>query len=351
MDLKQEQRICIKFCQKIGKTATETVDLIKLAFGMNSLSQSRVFEWFARFRDGRGTTEDDLHTGRPIASRTAERVEEISNLIIKDRRISVREIAEKVGMSFGTCQKILVDDLGLSRKSSKFVPKILSADQKSERVSACTDLLEAADNDPNFLKKVVTGDETWVYQYDPETKRQSSQWLEKNVPRPKKARMSKSKTKLLMVSFFDHKGLIHIEFLPNGQTVNQHVYLNILRRLRESIRKKRPEKWASGDWVLHHDNAPPHRALSVASFMAKNNMITLHHPPYSPDLAPSDFFLFPLLKSVLKGRRFETTEEIKEESLRVLKRITSDQFSSCFLNWAKRMKRCVDAQGEYFEEY
>jgi len=237
MDLKQEQRICIKFCQKIGKTATETVDLIKLAFGMNSLSQSRVFEWFARFRDGRGTTEDDLHTGRPIASRTAERVEEISNLIIKDRRISV------------------------------------------------------------------------------------------------------------------NKGLIHIEFLPNGQTVNQHVYLNILRHLRESLRKKRPEKWASGDWVLHHDKAPPHRALFVASFMAKNNMITLHHPPYSPDMAPSDFFLFPLLKSVLKGRRFETTEEIKEESLRVLKRITSDQFSSCFLNWAKRMKRCVDAQGEYFEEY
>src|SRR5215813_4225191 len=91
MDLKQEQRICIKFCQKIGKTATETVDLIKLAFGMNSLSQSRVFEWFARFRDGRGTTEDALHTGRPIASRTAERVEEISNLIIKDRQISVNK--------------------------------------------------------------------------------------------------------------------------------------------------------------------------------------------------------------------------------------------------------------------
>ncbi|UYV60744.1 hypothetical protein LAZ67_1002091 [Cordylochernes scorpioides] len=113
--------------------------------------------------------------------------------------------------------------------------------------------------------------------------------------------------------FFDHQGIVHYKFLPQGQTINQHVYLAILHRLRESIRKKRPEKWISGEWMLHHDNAPAHRALSVGDFLTKNSMLTMPHPPYSPDLAPNNFFLFPRMKSVLKGHRFDTVNFIKEK--------------------------------------
>ncbi|UYV82425.1 hypothetical protein LAZ67_21002056 [Cordylochernes scorpioides] len=143
-------------------------------------------------------------------------------------------------------------------------------------------------------------------------------------PKPKKARMSNSKTKVLLVTFFDHQSIGHHEFLPQGQTINQNVYLAILRRLLESIRKKRPEKLISGEWMLHHDNAPANRALSVGAFLTKNSMLTMPHPPYSPDLAPNDFFLFSRMKSVLKGYRFDTVNAIKEKSLSVLKGITSD---------------------------
>ena len=112
-------------------------------------------------------------------------------------------------------------------------------------------------------------------------------------PRPKKARQSRSKIKLMLIAFFDTRGIVHMEFLPQGQTVNQHVYKEILRRLLRSVREKRRELWQDNAWLLHQDNAPAHNALSIRQFLAERNVTVLDHPPYSPDLAPCDFFCSP----------------------------------------------------------
>jgi len=106
-----------------------------------------------------------------------------------------------------------------------------------------------------FLSKIVTGDETWVFAYDPETKLQSSEWHTTSSPRPKKSRVVKSQLKVMLIVFFDNEGLVHWEFVPNGQTVNSSFYIEVLKRLRDSIRRKRQRKWENG-WFLHHDNAP-----------------------------------------------------------------------------------------------
>jgi len=92
----------------------------------------------------------------------------------------------------------------------------------------------------------------------------------------------------MLISFFDASGIVYMEFVPPGQTVNQQFYLKVLKRLRNSVCRKQPEMWSSGDWFLHHDNAPAHTALSVQQFLAKKMMVILH-PPYSPDLAPCNF--------------------------------------------------------------
>jgi hypothetical protein len=86
--------------------------------------------------------------------------------------------------------------------------------------------------------------------------------------------------------------IIHYEFVPTVQTVNQVYYLEVLKRLREKIRRKRPEIFANNSWILHHDNAPSHTALSVREFLANKQITVLENPAYSPDLALSDFFLF-----------------------------------------------------------
>jgi len=105
----------------------------------------------------------------------------------------------------------------------------------------------------------------------------------------------------MLLAFFDSEVIVHHEYTPNGQTVNKEFYVEVLRHLRESVRQKRPEKRRDGNWILHHDNAPPHTSHLVQQFLAKHGTAQLQKLPYSPDLAPCDFFLFPRLKKVLKG--------------------------------------------------
>jgi hypothetical protein len=143
--------------------------------------------------------------------------------------------------------------------------------------------------------------------------------------------------------------MLHLEFAHEGRTVNAEFYCNVLRRLREEIQRKRPELWCVGNWMLHDDKAPSHRALVKREFLAHNSIITLPHPPYSVDLAPCDFFLFPKIKLQLKGRRFDRLEEIQRESQNVLGTLREQDFQHAFQQWQRRWNRCVNAQGYYFE--
>ena len=134
-----------------------------------------------------------------------------------------------------------------------------------------------------------------------------------------------------------------------GKRINKEFYLEVLRRLRESVRWKRPEIWRDGDRILHHDNAPAHTSHLVQLFLAKHSTAQLQQPPYSPDLAPCDFFLFPRLKKVLKGHRFEATEDIKRNSTKTLLDIPKEEFAKCFKQWQKRWAKCVAVEGNYVE--
>jgi len=152
----------------------------------------------------------------------------------------------------------------------------------------------------------------------------------------KKVRQVKSNVKTMLFCFFDIKGLIHFGFVSQGQTVNQQFYLEVLKRLLDAVRRKHPELWRSGEWLLHHDNAPTHTALNVRQFLKKNGMTTASHPPYSPDLAPCDFFLFPRMKRDLKEKRFQNVEEVREKMTEALKTITLQEFQNCFEQGKKR---------------
>jgi len=131
----------------------------------------------------------------------------------------------------------------MRRVSAKFVPRLLTDDQKENRVEISQELLSNANGNENFLKNIITGDETCVYGYDVETKMQSSQWMGKGSPRPKKAWMSRSEIKVLLVVFFDWKDIVHHEFVPCGQMVDKQLYQEVLVRLRDAVRRKRPELW------------------------------------------------------------------------------------------------------------
>jgi hypothetical protein len=131
----------------------------------------------------------------------------------------------------------------MKRVTVKFVPRLLTAEQKDDRVSVCTDLHDRTQNDPNFMSPVNTGDECWIYGYDPDTKQMSSQRSTASSPRPKKAWQVKS----MLIVFFDIDGLVHHEYVPRGQTVNKEFHKTVLQRLRDAVRRRHPEKWHSGN--------------------------------------------------------------------------------------------------------
>jgi transposase len=123
--------------------------------------------------------------------------------------------------------------------------------------------------------------------------------------------MSKSKVKTILICFFDIRSIIHFESVPEGTTVNQTFYMQMLRRFIVAVRSKRGELWRDRSLIRRHDNAPAHPSLRVTQFLAGKGISGTDHPPYSPDLAPADFWLFPELKSVLKAKRFSDLEDIK----------------------------------------
>ena len=100
--------------------------------------------------------------------------------------------------------------------------------------------------------------------------------------------------------------------------------------------------------MLHHDNAPAHASLLIRSYLAKHQTSVVPHSSYSPDLAPADFSCFPNL-TTLKGRRFQTTEEIQENAIRELRVITESAFQEPFQQWKKRWERCIASSEDYFE--
>ena len=153
----------------------------------------------------------------------------------------------------------------------------------------------------------------------------------------------RSNIKSMLICFFDQKGIVHKEYVPSGQTVNAAFCVKVLKRLRENVRRKGPDQWRNNTWLLHHDNAPAHAAL-LTRFLTDNNMTVVPHPPYSPDLAPSDFFLIPKLKMKLKVRRFQM-EEIQAKSQAILNMLRKNDFQECFKNWQCCWDCCQASEG------
>jgi len=195
------------------------------------MSRTRLFEWHRRFKEGREEVKDDHRSERPSTSRTEENVLRVREKVRSDRRLAVRLIADELDMNSERVWRISTEDLEMRKICAKIVPRLLNEGQKERRVQVCRDILEQLETEPNLLIRVVTGDELWIFEYDPLTIRQSLEWKSALSPRPKKVKMLKSKTKVMLIAVFNVHGIVHSEFLPQSQTINQHVYKNILRRL------------------------------------------------------------------------------------------------------------------------
>ena len=190
----EEQRVCVKFCFKLGKNFTEAFQMLQQVYGKDCLSRTQCHEWYQRFKSGRTSIEDDPKSGRPSTSMGEDHIEKVHAVIRPNRRSTIREVAEVVGISKSSYHLILTDKLQMHRVTAKFVPHLL------------TD------------------------------------------------------------------------------------------------------------------------TLIIREFLMKHDTTVVPQPPYSPDLAPADFFFFPKCKSSLKVRRFQKVEEIEENLIQYLRAIPQNTF-------------------------
>ena len=175
--------------------------MLQTAFRPSCMNRASVFEWHKRFKEGRESVRDDGTCERSKEVRTPELIGQIKHFMDKDRRGSIETISAQFGVSVGIVHTIICEELKMQNICVKFVPSVLREDQKERRCHDSREMVELINSDPAVLDALVTCDESWIYCYNPETKRQSSQWKHAGSSRPKKARQSKSTHKLLMFPF------------------------------------------------------------------------------------------------------------------------------------------------------
>lgn len=347
---KVEYRSVIKFLHKKGKNNAEIKAELDEVYGEYAPSLATVKFWKAEFVRGRTSVLDEPSTGRPMEVTTPEMINKVHDMIMADRRIKLREIAEALNISCERVWNIVHQHLEMKKLSARWVPRLLTIDQKRQRVTTSQKLLEQIQHDrKDFFRRFVTVDETWVHHYTPETKEQSKQWRKSGEGPPKKAKTTRSAGKVMATVFWDAKGIIHVDYLEKGKTITGAYYAALLDRFDAELRQKRPGL-ARKKVLFHQDNAPAHKSAVAMAKLDELGYELVDHPPYSPDLAACDFFLFPNLKKWLGGRRFASNDEVIAETSHYFEELEKTYYSDGIKKLEKRLTKCIELKGDYVEK-
>lgn len=345
-----EYRAVIKYLLKKNLSAKEIHNDMVDTLGEGAPSYATVCRWVNEFKRGRTTVENDPRSGRPKTVTTPEIVDKVHDIVLNDRRLKLTEIAEIVKISKERVHFILTTELDMHKLSARWVPRLLSVENKRVRCQLSQAGLDRFNrNRVDFLRRFVTMDETWVHYYTPETKEQSKQWVHRGSPPPKKAKVVASAGKVMASVFWDAKGVLLIDYLPKGETITGRYYTNLLDRLIVKIREKRPGL-AKKKILYHHDNAPVHTSGVASQKLTELKFQIVDHPPYSPDLAPSDYHLFPNLKKFLAGKRFRSDEEVKVAVNGYFESLEENHFREGIEKLEHRWTKCINLKGDYVEK-
>ena len=329
---------------KRGEKVREIYRHLRVEFGLRAYSVPSVYRIVREFRCSTGKPEEESTRGRPIDTQL---VPAIYRVLRHEPYSSVRDIAKTLNSNPATIYRHLTKYMGLVFKHTKWIPHLLLKVQKEKRVHDAKELLLIL-KEARSIKwmNIFTGDESmFILHYS--TKGAWVEWDEK----PPESEQTKIQTlKIMITVIWGVSGICVLDMLPHDTTFNSEYFINnivnefvsckAVQRVRTSHRKV---------W-LHLDNCRVHNSKESNECFKANNIHRAPHPPYSPDIAPSDFFLFGYTKDKLKGRRFKSPDDIFEEIHSIISHISKEKLISVYTNWIKRCKRVIELNGDYFDK-
>ena len=323
------------------KKAVESHRVLVETYGEHAPSIRTCETWFRQFKRGDFNVKDSARCGRPKKCDD----EQLQALLDDDPTQTQQQLAEALNVSQETISRRL-RAMGKINKIGKWVPHELNERQMENRKVTCEMLLQRHER-KSFLYRIVTGDEKWIYFENP--KRRKS-WLSPGEAGPSTPRPNCFSKKTMLCVWWDQSGIVYYELLQPGETVNAQRYRQQMINLNDALIERRPE-WARrhGKGIVLHDNAPSCTAKPVKNTFKSLGWDILPHPPYSPDLAPSDYYLFASMGHALAEQHFSNFEEVGKWLDEWFAAKDKQFFWHGIHTLPERWAKCVEADGQYFD--
>lgn len=320
---------------KLGNNSTTAAKNIQAVTGKFTPTQQTCWNWYQKFRAGQRSKKDKRRPRRP----TTVNKRRLRKSIESNPAQTTRELAAELHTSHQTVIRQL-HAMGRSPKSSTIVPHELTENQKNHRVSDCRALLQRFKR--GGLNRILTCDEKWVL-YD--NRKAGKQWLKRNEPGVLMPKPELHQKKVMLTIWWMCDGPVYWELLPLGQAITANLYCAQL----DKVQQKLVEKGVHTSRIFfHQDNARPHTALQTVAKIEELGWTKINQPPYSPDIAPSDYHLFRSMDHFLRGRRFTEVDEVRAALVDFFASKPTKFYADGILSMREKWKKVIENNGNYF---
>ncbi|CAH2108047.1 unnamed protein product [Euphydryas editha] len=338
---KCHMRELLIYFYNLKKSAAEAHRLLVEAYNEDALSERTCREWFQKFNNGDFDVKDKDRSGRPKIYEDAE----LEKLLEEDSSQTQKELALTLKVTQQAVSHRL-KSLGMIHKQGSWVPYELKP-RDVERRLCISEILLARHKRKGFLHRIVTGDEKWIH-YDNPKRRKS--WGLPGHASTSTAKPNIHGKKVMLCIWWDQLGVVYYELLNPSETITGTLYRTQLMRLSRALKEKRPQYYSRHDKIiLLHDNARPHVAVPVKNYLKTLDWEVLPHPPYSPDIAPSDYHLFRSMAHALSEQRFTSYEDTKNWVDSWIASKDKEFFRHGIRMLPERWERVVASDGQYFD--
>jgi histone-lysine N-methyltransferase SETMAR len=331
-------RAIVEMCFKMKLSKTGCLELLNKLYGYEAPSRNTISAYYSGLETGTLFYIDPPPIGKKVKE---ELITKVDCEIKKNPFLSLRKLAELVDSNKDSVRYILISILELKKRYLRWIPHSLTDRMKLIRVSTASEMLTTLKiAEKNDFKNIITGDESWIlydYPFD-------SVWGKSDDPPLTAPKVTVETSKLMLVVFWGVDETPILQFLEKGQNMNAKLFQQIVIKPLAELASNLPKE---EKMIIHWDNASSHRASSSRDMVKESKLTLLPQPPYSPDVSPSDFFLFGYLKSQLKGKKSATPDELLEKVSSIVKGIPRAMKLHVFQDWIWRLQSIIASGGEY----